>query len=135
MNYFKGQRTSFNGSIEYTTTVQYACQKNYVILIPDGMSTEDRSPVLRTICNDGDCDGDGFEPAGDPTKVYNYQGSDYLDDVAKYLYDNDLLPDGMDEKTIGRQNVITYTVGFGLAGVDYAERLDRESTRLNSSHT
>lgn len=127
MNYFKGQSTSFNGSIEYTSPVQYACQKNYVILITDGMSTEDRSPVLRTICNDGDCDGDGFEPAGDPTKVYNSQGSDYLDDVAKYLYDSDLLPDGMDEKTIGRQNVITYTIGFGLAGVVYAEKLLQET--------
>lgn len=127
MNYFKGNRTSFNGSIVYNSPVQYACQKNYVIIITDGMSTEDRSPVLRTICNDGDCDGDGFEPAGDPTKVYNSQGSDYLDDVAKYLYDSDLLPDGLEERTIGRQNVITYTVGFGLAGVAYAERLLQET--------
>lgn len=127
MNYYKGQRTSFNGSVEYSSPVQYACQKNYVILITDGMSTEDRSPVLRGICNDGDCDGDGFEPAGDPAKVYTSQGSDYLDDVAKYLYENDLLPDGADDKTIGRQNVITYTIGFGLAGVAYAEKLLQET--------
>lgn len=126
-NYYKGQRTSFNGAIEYTTPIQYACQKNYVILITDGMSTEDRSPVLRTICNNGDCDGDGFEPANDPNKVYNSQGSDYLDDVAKYLYDNDLLPDTADEKTIGRQSAITYTIGFGLAGVAYAEDLLQET--------
>ncbi|MBI1910934.1 MAG: hypothetical protein HYS21_02940 [Deltaproteobacteria bacterium] len=127
MNYFKGQSTSFNGSIVYNTPIQYACQKNYVILITDGMSTEDRSPVLRTICNDGDCDGDGFEPAGDPQKVYNSQGSDYLDDVAKYLYDNDLLPDGPDDRTIGKQNALTFTVGFGLAGVTYAEKLLQET--------
>lgn len=134
MNYFKGQRTSFNGSIVYNTPIQYACQKNYVILITDGMSTEDRSPVLRTICNDGDCDGDGFEPANDPGKVYNSQGSDYLDDVAKYLYDNDLLAGGLDEKTIGKQNVITYTIGFGLAGVAYAEELLQE-TAVNGGGT
>ena len=91
------------------------------------MSTQDRNAVLRTICNNGDCDGDGFEPANDPAKVYNSDGSDYLDDVAKYLYDNDILTDGVDEKTIGKQNVITYTVGFGLAGVDYAEALLQET--------
>lgn len=127
MNYYKGQGTSFNGNITYTTPVEYSCQKNYVILITDGMSTEDRSPVLKTICNQGDCDGDGFEPANDPNKVYNYQGSDYLDDVAKYLFDNDLLPDTSDEKTLGRQTVLTYTVGFGLSGVAYAEDLLQET--------
>jgi type IV pilus assembly protein PilY1 len=127
MRYYKGGATAFNGSYTYTTPVQYACQKNYVILITDGMSTQDRNAVLRTICSNGDCDGDGFEPANDPTKTYASDGSDYLDDVAKYLYDSDLLTDGVDEKTIGKQNVITYTVGFGLAGVDYAERLLQET--------
>lgn len=127
MVYYKGARTEFNGSYVYSSPIQYSCQKNYVILITDGMSTEDRSPVLRTICNNGDCDGDGFEPAGDPTKVYDYQGSDYLDDVAKYLYDTDLLPDTGEERTFGRQNAITYTIGFGLAGVSYAEKLLQET--------
>ncbi len=127
MNYFKGQRTSFNGSYVYSSPIEYSCQKNYIILITDGMSTEDRSPVLRSICNDGDCDGDGFEPANDPQKVYNSQGSDYLDDVAKYIYDNDLLPDGAEDRTLGRQYAVTYTVGFGLAGVTYAEKLLQET--------
>lgn len=127
MNYFKGQSTSFNGSYVYSSPIEYSCQKNYIILITDGMSTEDRSPVLRTICNNGDCDGDGFEPANDPQKVYNSQGSDYLDDVAKYIYDNDLLPDGVEDRTLGRQYAVTYTVGFGLAGVSYAEKLLQET--------
>jgi type IV pilus assembly protein PilY1 len=36
-------------------------------------------------------------------------GSDYLDDVAKYLYDTDLRP----EPTIpGKQNITTFTIGF-----------------------
>ena len=128
MRYFQGERTAFNGSYVYSSPIQYSCQKNYIILISDGMSTEDRSPVLRTICNDGDCDGDGFEPDDDPDKVYDYQGSDYLDDVAKYIYDNDLLPDTGEEKTLGRQYAVTYTVGFGLSGVQYAEELLQETT-------
>ena len=127
MRYYKGGQTAFNGSYTYTTPIQYACQKNYVILITDGMSTQDRNTVLTSICSSGDCDGDGFEPANDPTKSYGSNGSDYLDDVAKYLYDTDILTDGVEEKTIGKQNVITYTVGFGLAGVAYAERLLQET--------
>lgn len=127
MTYYKGARTEFNGSYVYSSPIQYSCQKNYVIIITDGMSTEDRSPVLTTICNNGDCDGDGFDPTGDPNKVYDYQGSDYLDDVAKYLYDTDLLPDTGEERTFGRQNAITYTIGFGLAGVSYAEKLLQET--------
>jgi type IV pilus assembly protein PilY1 len=127
MRYYKGGQTVFNGTYTYTSPIQYACQKNYVILITDGMSTEDRNAILRTICNNGDCDGDGFEPANDPDKEYDSNGSDYLDDVAKYMYETDILTDGVDEKTIGKQNIITYTVGFGLAGVDYAETLLQET--------
>lgn len=127
MRYYKGGQTVFNGTSTYTSPIQYACQKNYVILITDGMSTEDRNAILRTICNNGDCDGDGFEPANDPDKQYDSNGSDYLDDVAKYMYETDILTDGVDEKTIGKQNIITYTVGFGLAGVDYAETLLQET--------
>jgi type IV pilus assembly protein PilY1 len=43
--------------------------------------------------------------AHDP--LYPDSGSDYLDDVAKYLYDADLRSD-LD----GAQNIVTYTIGF-----------------------
>ena len=36
-------------------------------------------------------------------------GSDYLDDVAKYLYEHDLR-----STETGTQNIITYTIGFGV---------------------
>ena len=111
MRYYSGQSSYFNAGTNYTSPIQYACQKNYIILMTDGMSTEDRSPVLQTICNSGDCDGDGYEPAGDSRKSYAYQGSDYLDDVAKYLLDND-----MSTSLEGTQNVSTYAIGFGLIG-------------------
>lgn len=113
MRYYSGQSSYFNSPTNYTSPIQYTCQKNYIILMTDGMSTEDRSPVLQTICNSGDCDGDGFEPAGDPRKSYAYQGSDYLDDVAKYLRDND-----MSSSLTGTQVVNTFTVGFGLPESD-----------------
>lgn len=123
MRYYSGQSSYFNSGTNYTSPIQYTCQKNYIILMTDGMSTEDRSPVLQTICSSGDCDGDGYEPAGDPRKSYAYQGSDYLDDVAKYLNDND-----MSSSLDGTQAVNTFTVGFGLPeGDDGATLLLREA--------
>jgi type IV pilus assembly protein PilY1 len=119
MRYYQGGASVFNSPTTYTSPILEACQKNYVVLVTDGMSTQDNDNVLRTICTTGangipgDCDQDGFEPANDPAKTYPNSGSDYLDDVAKYLYDND-----MSTTFSGTQNVITYTVGFGLGGAN-----------------
>ena len=115
MRYYSGGPRAFiNNPAIHTSPIEYSCQKNYVILITDGMSTQDRDNVLQTICNSGDCDGDGPEVT---TQTSN--GSDYLDDVAWYMYNTDLLTDdAADAKTIGKQNGITYTIGFGLAGGD-----------------
>lgn len=117
MRYYQGAASVFNAPTVYTSPIQEACQRNYVVLVTDGMSTQDNDNALRTICTTGangipgDCDQDGFEPANDPAKTYPNQGSDYLDDVAKYLHDSDLST-----TLSGTQNVITYTVGFGLGG-------------------
>jgi type IV pilus assembly protein PilY1 len=110
--YFKGGPSYFNQGVVYTSPIQYACQKNYVIIITDGDSTRDRNSILRTIGNNGDTDGDGFEPGGahEVHYIVNGQdmlGTDYLDDVAKYLYETDLSP-----SFEGKQNVISYTIGF-----------------------
>jgi type IV pilus assembly protein PilY1 len=117
MLYFKGAASAFNSPTVYTSPIEAECQQNYVVIVTDGMSTQDNDNVLQTICTDGangidgDCDQDGFEPSNDPAKNYNNSGSDYLDDVAKYLHDTDLST-----TYSGTQNVITYTVGFGLGG-------------------
>jgi type IV pilus assembly protein PilY1 len=129
--YFKGGASYFNPGTSYVSPIQYACQKNYVIIITDGNSTQDRNSVLangatRTIDGVnvvfpaiGDRDGDQREPIGahnDPG--YSTNGSDFLDDVAKYLYDTDLRSD-----LTGSQNIITYTIGFtDLSNVDLLER-------------
>ncbi len=66
---------------------------------------------LETIGANGDADGDRREPPGAPNDPnYPDLGSDYLDDVAKYLYDNDLRTDMTNDPHI--QNIITYTIGF-----------------------
>ncbi len=130
MRYYSGQSSYFNAGTNYTSPIQYACQKNYIILMTDGMSTEDRSPVLQTICSSGDCDGDGYEPEEDSRKSYAFQGSDYLDDVAKYLLDND-----MSTSLEGTQNVITYAIGFGLLGAEDGATLLLQETAANGSGT
>ncbi len=130
MRYYSGQSSYFNAGTNYTSPIQYACQKNYIILMTDGMSTEDRSAVLQTICNNGDCNGDGHEPTGDPRKTYPMNGSDYLDDVAKYLHDND-----MSSSLAGTQNVSTYAIGFGLLGADDSATILLEETASNGGGT
>jgi type IV pilus assembly protein PilY1 len=137
--YYKGGSSYFNHGVVYTSPIQYSCQRNYVIIITDGDSTQDQNPILKTITNgfpgksNGDMDGDGWEPGCKNAKTYydcsscspscaypncpnnnsccqNLQGSDYLDDVANYLYQTDLRSD-LD----GTQNIITYTIGFTVS--------------------
>ncbi|NIO03074.1 MAG: pilus assembly protein, partial [Proteobacteria bacterium] len=90
--YFEGKASFFNAGVTYTSPITDWCQKSYIIVITDGLSTQDRNPVLTTIGNNGDTDGDGVDPG-----TYPDDGSDYLDDVAKYLYDIDLRAD-LDDK-------------------------------------
>lgn len=136
--YFRGAESAFSNDIglsgspaKYTSPITASCQKNYIVFVTDGMSTSDDSAVLKsyTPLLNGDYDGDGVEP-GDM--------SHSMDDVAKYLYDADLLADDATagkEYTIDRQNVYTYTVGFGAVGSDaQAVALLQRATDSNHGH-
>jgi type IV pilus assembly protein PilY1 len=106
--YYKGGASYFNSGTTHISPIQYHCQRNYVVIITDGNSTMDRNPILASAV--GDVDHDGREPGGAHEVDYDSNGSDYLDDVAKYLYDNDIRTD-----MEGQQNVITYTIGFTIS--------------------
>ena len=116
--YFQGGKSYFNSGVNYTSPIQYHCQRNYVVIITDGESTEDRNSVLKdgaTVSGTvfpkiGDQDGDLREPGMVNDPHYASDGTDYLDDVAKYLYDNDRRSD-----LTGQQNIITYTIGFTIS--------------------
>jgi type IV pilus assembly protein PilY1 len=129
----------FNPTQTYTSPIEYSCQKNYVIYMTDGDPTRDdgyrpgdsetgqgtdaeaHHHIFWNVI--GDRDGDGKEPlcrttdsgCTNPNRVYyivygsDMLGTDWLDDVAKYLYDTDLRPD-----LTGTQNIITYTIGFAI---------------------
>lgn len=109
---------------EFTTSqfpdspVQYACQKNFVILITDGEPTRD-SFELKNPTNTtagfadfvskliGDYSPDGEVEYQDDLICADCQSAFYLDDIALYMRQNDFRPD-MD----GDQLIDTYTVGF-----------------------
>ena len=114
--YFAGKSSWFNSSTTYTSPIQYRCQKNYIILMTDGEPTHDDNHKLydKAYINGdkiGDYDKDGKDPG-----TYADRGTDYLDDVAKYLYINDIRPDlGTSGESFERQNITTYTIGFTTA--------------------
>jgi type IV pilus assembly protein PilY1 len=103
------------------------CQKNFVIVVSPGMSSEDISDGLsQTKPSDlEDHDQDGTDGYGvndlpgqgtltvdgvDYTIATRINGSTYLDDVAAYFYTHDMRV--ANDKTEAFQNVMTYTVGF-----------------------
>ena len=104
------------------------CQKNFVIVVTPGMSSEDTSNGLsqtKPSDLDDDYDQDGTDGKGendlpgqgsltvdgvDYTITTRINGSTYMDDVAAYFYANDMRV--ANDKTEAFQNVMTYTVGF-----------------------
>lgn len=134
--YFAGKQSWANsshtvgmlsGTTTYDSPIEWRCQKNYVILMTDGESTQDRGSILtREDYINGkpirDYDGDEREPGYSNQVSYDSYGSDYLDDVAKFLYDEDLLTGSVtdeggvsfDDEDYSKQHIITYTVGFDI---------------------
>ncbi len=93
-------------SIDYKSPTQYACSKNFVVLLTDGEPTQDtdaftRVPNLpsfgRSSCNNRAGVNDS-----------NVSGA-CLDDVADYLQRVDINP-----SLPGKQDVTTYTIGFSV---------------------
>jgi type IV pilus assembly protein PilY1 len=111
------------------------CRKNYVIIVTDGLPTYEGDTTSYSDDAAGEFDYiENFLPYRGETIKWNYDydastnpsdvdpgdyssiapggGSNYLDDVAKYLYDTDLRP----EPSIpGKQNITTFTIGFTVA--------------------
>ena len=105
--YFKGADKCYGGSGTYSSPIQYWCQKNFVILVTDGEPYYD---YLDKNCASSYCqnwDGDSENEKGDPDPI----GYRYLNDIAYYMNHHDARGD-LDET----QNIVTYTIGFSLAG-------------------
>lgn len=96
--------------------IQYSCQKNFLIVMTDGFPTKDRDISSYLV----DADKDGNDP-GDCNSIGSPGGnsqdcSDHMDDVAYYMRHNDLRPDLGEEGESWEdgQNLVTYTIGFGV---------------------
>ncbi|MEH6813660.1 MAG: PilC/PilY family type IV pilus protein, partial [Motiliproteus sp.] len=121
---FEGAAPQMN-SVDLESPICHYCQKNFVILLTDGRPTQDQTIPTPLEDYDGDCAGaspacDTHDRKGPAT---NYEDdsldpSDYLDDVAKALYEIDLRPD-IDDANGDEivNNIVTYTIGFADAQV------------------
>ena len=116
-----------------TRPVQLWCQRSYAFLMTDGRPQMDQAFINNTHLRDYDRDCAtntaaaasscvGGTPASaisnwdrKTTRGYEPQGSDYLDDVAKALFDVDLrpnLPSPTQRTPAKKNNLITYVIGF-----------------------
>ena len=123
--YMRGIAPYYNSTpATYTSPIQYRCQKNYGVVITDGLPTYDRTfptndPLggARLPNWDGNSANDGDNPGGDG------EGDTlYLDDIAKFAFDIDMRSTGTDlagkswnATDFPKQNLNTYTVGFTAA--------------------
>jgi type IV pilus assembly protein PilY1 len=93
-----------------TAPIQAACQKSFVLLITDGFPTKDAGVSSYLVSND--CAGNDAVTtctslgSGRPDSD---QCTGYVDNVACYMYQNDLRSD-----LSGIQNVATFVIGFGF---------------------
>jgi type IV pilus assembly protein PilY1 len=111
--YFAGMSSWYNPGVTYTSPMQERCQKNFIIIMTDGQSTQDiDSRLTDTNYINGDKIGDYDNDHSGSEADYANNGSDYLDDVAKYLYENDINLAMGDGTAFDKQNIVTFTIGF-----------------------
>ncbi|WP_287127008.1 PilC/PilY family type IV pilus protein [Desulfobacter sp.] len=93
------------------------CQKNFIIAITSGLSSEDQATAAGSVPaslsdydNDNPSVTEGKIPLSNGTTITvskNINGSSYMDDIAYYLSTHDIV-----DYQPGYQNVYTYTIGF-----------------------
>lgn len=126
-----------DGSFPTACPIQYTCQKNYIIIMTDGESTQDKwdnadyngsyfkSTPISTWGDPDDHDNtdltpnpNGFNPDGTPycpnNTCWGTNGSDVLDDMAYFLKHNDLFPDALYPDMPGDQSIETFVIGFNM---------------------
>lgn len=125
--YFRGLSSHYNSNTNYTSPIQYRCQKNFTIVLTDGLPTydatypsndpDDAADSTRSLPN-----WDGVNNDGPQVSESNEGDSLYLDDIAKFAWDIDFKKTGTDlaggsynDPKFSKQNMYTYTVGFTVA--------------------
>jgi type IV pilus assembly protein PilY1 len=129
--YFRGMTSFYTRNTQYTSPIQYRCQKNYGVVITDGLPSTDSTfptagqdpadPTGRLPNWDGNLANDG------PRTGSNADGDTlYLDDLALFAYDIDMRTNtstpaldnagkSWDNAGFLKQNMVTYTVGYTVS--------------------
>ncbi|WP_426158959.1 pilus assembly protein [Pseudomonas sp. TSRC2-2] len=119
--YMRGLAPYYNGTpATYTSPIQYRCQKNYGVVITDGLPTYDRTFPTNDPLGGGRLPNwDGVNNDGDNLSGDGEGDTLYLDDIAKFAFDIDMRSTGTDAAgnswnavDFPRQYMNTYTVGF-----------------------
>jgi type IV pilus assembly protein PilY1 len=129
--YFRGLTSFYTPRTTYTSPIQYRCQKNYGVVITDGLPSTDATFPSK---GQDPADPSGLLPNWDgnstndgPRTGSNADGDTlYLDDLAKFAYDIDmqtststpsvdLAGKSWDTPAFPKQNMSTYTVGYTVS--------------------
>ncbi|WP_438299826.1 pilus assembly protein [Pseudomonas sp. NMS19W] len=122
--YMRGMTPYYNTTPStYTSPIQYRCQKNYGVVITDGLPTYDRTfPTNDPLGGSRLPNWDGINNDGNNLNGDNEGDTLYLDDIAKFAFDIDMRSSGVDaagkswsSPDFPKQNMNTYTVGFTAA--------------------
>lgn len=129
--YFRGMsRFQGSGSGNYTSPIQYRCQRNFGIVVTDGLPTYDRTFPNNDPLRDNPAvaggnnlpNWDGVNNDGNNLNGDKEGDTLYLDDVAQFGYDVDLRDistadqagKSFNDPGFLKQNLFTYTVGFAV---------------------
>ncbi|MGY4490693.1 pilus assembly protein [Pseudomonas sp. TE3610] len=122
--YMRGMTPYYNSTPStYTSPIQYRCQKNFGVVITDGLPTYDRTfPTNDPLGGSKLPNWDGVNNDGDDLNGDSEGDTLYLDDIAKFAYDIDMraasttstdaASKSWDAADFPKQNMFTYTVGF-----------------------
>lgn len=119
--YMRGMAPYYNSTPStYTSPIQYRCQKNYGVVITDGLPTYDRTfPSNDPLGGSRLPNWDGINNDGNNLNGDGEGNTLYLDDIAKFAFDIDMRSSGTDAAgkswnavDFPRQYMNTYTVGF-----------------------
>lgn len=113
----------------YTSPIEYRCQKTFSIVVTDGLPTYDRTfPTDDPLRNNSAVPGgnnlpnwDGVDNDGNNTNGDDEGDTLYLDDMAKFAYDIDMRTGtdaagkSFNAPGFEKQNMETYTVGFATS--------------------
>lgn len=150
--YYRGLNSHYrNNNPSFTSPIEYQCQKNFTIIVTDGLPTRDNNfpsddPDIASGCNSDAIDTDppcliNYDELAPVLTTADYfdgtaplndgfvEGATlYLDDIAKFAYETDMSPlDGV-------QNMETFTVGFSIdtnvlqEAAHYGSGLDSSTT-------